>query len=37
MLDYLKKYAEKTWKDGRFTHTANYISALKSIKEGFEN
>ena len=37
LLEYLGVYAESVWKQARFTHTANYVSALNCIKESYEN
>ena len=36
MLDFLSKYTEFIWKQGRFSHNANYTFALRCIREGFE-
>lgn len=35
MLDYLQNYCEYAWKQGRFTHTANYVFALRCMRDGF--
>jgi hypothetical protein len=35
-LDFLQAYVDSLWKQGKFTHQANYINAIKSIKECFE-
>ena len=35
MLDYLQNYCEFAWKQGRFTHTANYVFALRCMRDGF--
>ena len=32
----MERYAEGVWKQGRFSHQANYITAIKCIKECFE-
>jgi len=36
VLDFLQAYVDTLWKNGKFIHQANYISAIKSIKECFE-
>ena len=36
MLDFLSKYTEFIWKQGRFSHNANYTFALRCIRDGFE-
>lgn len=35
-LKFLEEYGENCLRRGRFTHTANYIQAIRSIKECFE-
>ena len=35
VLDFLQNYGEFAWKQGRFTHTANYVFALRCMRDGF--
>lgn len=32
----MQAYADNLWKQSKFTYQANYINAIKSIKECFE-
>lgn len=36
LVDFLEKYADSAWKQGRFNHTANYVNALRCIRDSFE-
>ena len=35
MLDFINKYAEYLWKQSRFGHCANYVFALRCLRDGF--
>ena len=36
MIDFLQKYAESTWKKGRFTHSSSYTFALRCMRDSFD-
>lgn len=36
MLDFIQKYSDFLWKQGRFAHCANYIFALRCLRDSFD-